>query len=300
VASAARAEPVEATASQVARWLLVEVEGPWGRDALRDSQFGPFAPAVWRQAMKRHGIRVITIRRDLVHHRRGSRPDGPRLVFVEASRPGVTDGAAFRVEVPDLHDVVDATSSLADGHGPERSWSPDPDRYVLVCTNGRHDACCATYGRPLVRALRGSPWRDEVWECSHIGGDRWAANLVILPDSLYYGRQDATTAARVLAAHDSGRLELTGFRGRSTLRLPEQAAEHHARAALGLDRLDAVRAVTRVDDATVRVDVMTAEGPGTYDVVVRRDDVPSATPLTCKGRDGQHYPAFAVEAMTPV
>jgi hypothetical protein len=45
---------------------------------------------------------------------------------------------------------------------------------------------------------------------------------------------------------------------------------------------------------------MTAEGPATYDVVVRRDDVPSPTPLTCKGRDGQHYPSFTVEATTPV
>jgi hypothetical protein len=300
VASAARDEPVEATASQVARWLLVEVEGPWGRDAIRDSQFGPFAPAVWRQAMKRHGIRVITIRRDLAHHHHGGAASGFRLVFVQAPRPGSIDAAAFRVVVPDLHAVVDATSSLADGHGPDRSWSPDPDRYVLVCTNGRHDACCATYGRPVVRALRESPWRDEVWECSHIGGDRWAANIVILPDSLYYGRQDATTAAGVLAAHEEGRLDLTGFRGRSTLRLPEQAAEQHLRTALGLDRIDAVRSLTRVDEETVRVELMTAEGPATYDVVVRRDDVPSPTPLTCKGRDGQHYPSFTVEAMTPV
>jgi hypothetical protein len=300
VASAARGEPIEATASQVSRWLLVEVEGPWGRDAIGDSQFGPFAPAVWRQAMKRHGIRVITIRRDLVHHHHGHGATGPRLVFVQAARPGASDGAAFRADIPDLHDVVHATSSLANGHGPDGSWSPDTDRYVLICTNGRHDSCCATYGRPLVRALRDSRWRDEVWECSHIGGDRWAANVVILPDSLYYGRQDATTAAQALAAHDEGRLELTGFRGRSTLRLPEQAAEQHVRTTLGLDRLDAVRGLARVDEATVRIDVTTAEGPASYDVVVRRDEVEAPTPLTCKGREGARYPAFTVESATEV
>ena len=214
--------------------------------------------------------------------------------------PASAAAAAFRVEIPDLHAVVDATSSLADGQEPDRSWSRDPDRYILVCTNGRHDACCATYGRPLVRALRESRWRDEVWECSHIGGDRWAANIVILPDSLYYGRQDATTAASVLAAHEEGRLDLTGFRGRSTLRLPEQVAEHHLRSSLGLDRLDAVRSLTRSGEETVRVEMMTAEGPVTYEVVVRREEVPSPTPLTCKGRDGQHYPSFTVAAMTLV
>ena len=50
--------------------------------------------------------------------------------------------------IEDLHEVVDATESLANGEGPDDRWELDDDRYVLVCTNGRHDACCATFGRP--------------------------------------------------------------------------------------------------------------------------------------------------------
>jgi hypothetical protein len=295
VASIARGEPVEATASQVRRWLLVEVTGSWGRDAISQSELGPHAPAVWQRAMKQRGIRVIAIRRDL-HHHHG--PDGSRLVYVEAARPGADPGVAHRAVVPDLHEVVRATASLAAGHGVGGGWALDVERYVLVCTNGRHDACCATYGRPLVRELRESPWAGEVWECSHIGGDRWAANLVILPDSLYFGHQDGASARRVLAAHDAGRLELLGFRGRSTSRLIEQAAEQHVRTTLGLDRLDAVRAIDRPADDSVRLDVVGPEGPARCTVRLAREDVAAPTPITCKGREGLHYPAFHVLDMS--
>ena len=44
VAARERDEPVMATASQVSAWLLVEVNGPWGRDAIVDSELGPHAP----------------------------------------------------------------------------------------------------------------------------------------------------------------------------------------------------------------------------------------------------------------
>ncbi len=297
VASAQRGEPVEATASQVAQWLLVEVDGSWGRDAVRQSELGPHAPAVWRRAMRERGVRVVTIRRDVSHHRH--RQSGVRLVHIVAPRPGVTRGAAHRLVIPELHDVVAATAWIAAGHQLDERWEQDGDRYVLVCTNGRHDACCATYGRPVVRALRTSRWADQVWECSHIGGDRWAGNIVLLPDSLYFGRQDPTSAERVLAAHDEGRIDLAGFRGRSTLRLIEQAAEHQVRTARQLDRLDAVRDVVRVDEAMVRVEVTEATGPAAYLVALERVTSPAPTPLTCKGSDGQITARFRLVDLSP-
>src|SRR3546814_4969337 len=53
---------------------------------------------------------------------------------------------------------------------------PGPEHLHLVCTNGRHDPCCADFGRPVVRALRAAG--VEVMESSHVGGDRFAANIV--------------------------------------------------------------------------------------------------------------------------
>jgi hypothetical protein len=282
---------LSATASQVRAWLLIEVHGSWGRDAVSESELGPHAPPVWRGAMRARGIRVITIRRDLETHHH-EQMSGVRLVHVVAGRPGDTPARARRVVVDDLHHVVPATESLAKGAGVGRGWVDDDDPYVLVCTNGRHDACCATFGRPLVRALRHSRWAAWVWECSHVGGDRFAGNILLLPDSLYFGRVDAAEAEGVLAEFDDGRLDLAHFRGRSTLSLVEQAAEHFVRIELALDAVDAIRSVESLGNGRVRMVVGGDGDDKALVVTVERSRVPSPTPLTCKGVDGLSYPTF--------
>jgi hypothetical protein len=113
-----------------------------------------------------------------------------------------------------------------------------------VCTHGRHDACCAERGRPVAAALTASH-PAETWEISHMGGDRFAANMVVLPEGLYYGRLDPGTASQVAELHEQGRVDLTRLRGRSTYPMHVQYAEIALRRHLEEDRLDAVRLVRR-------------------------------------------------------
>ncbi len=276
-------------------WLLIEVHGSWGRDAVDDSELGPHAPKVWREAMRARSVRVITIRRDLETHHHESTP-GVRLVHVVGGRPGVTPPRAWRAMVGDLHQVVRATESLAtDGVVTGPAWEYDPDPYALVCTNGRHDACCATLGRPLVRALRRSAWAGMVWECSHIGGDRFAGNLLLLPESLYFGRCDGAGGEQVLAAFEDGRIDLAHYRGRSTQSLVEQAAEHFVRTERSLDAIDAIGRVESLGNGQVSVQL--AGEDGSLVVTVERARVPAETPLTCKGAEGLTYPAFHLAAI---
>ena len=125
-----------------------------------------------------------------------------------------------------------------------------------------------------------------MWECSHIGGDRFAANLLLLPESLYFGRCDGAAAERVLAAYDAGRIDLAWFRGRSTLNLVEQAAEHFVRTEFALDTLDAI--VDRVDRRRAGGRRARRRRPGDKTVVVTVEKArrPAPTPLTCKGAEG--------------
>jgi hypothetical protein len=273
------------------------VHGSWGRDAIAESELGPHAPAVWREAMRARGVRVITIRRDLeTHHHQPAR--GVRLVHVTAGRPGVTPARAQRMVVGDLHQIVPSTESLASDGVTGPGWEEDTEPYALVCTNGRHDACCATKGRPLVRALRRSPWSEWVWECSHIGGDRFAGNLLLLPESLYFGRCDEAGAERVLASFAAGRIDLATYRGRSTHSLIEQAAEHFVRAERSLDAVDAFSRVESLGNGQVSVRLAgDAEDDPAFVVTVERSRVPSPSPLTCKGAEGLTYPAFRLVAI---
>ncbi len=133
-----------------------------------------------------------------------------------------------------------------------------------------------------------------MWECSHIGGDRFAGNLLVLPESLYFGRCRGDDAARILDGLDEGRLDLANFRGRSALTLAEQAAEHFARTGLGLDRLDDVVAIRTVDDGRVELDL--ADGRAAV-VALERSRRPSPTPLTCKGAEGLSYPELGLTGL---
>jgi hypothetical protein len=78
-----------------------------------------------------------------------------------------------------------------------------------------------------------------------MGGDRFAGNMVVLPEGLYYGRMDPESAGEVAALHEQGRLDLTRLRGRSSYPMQVQYAEIALRRHLGEDRLDAVRLVRR-------------------------------------------------------
>ena len=182
-ASSRRDEPMFATGSQVRGWLLVEVRGAWGEDAIHASALGEHVPSHWKDELKRRHIRAVCIRSDT-----RAEVAGVRLFACAARRPGTGAAPLWRRQVGSLADVAAAVETLHVDEPPGGEWEHVQESLILVCTNGRHDQCCANLGRPLVRALRDSPWADRVWECSHIGGDRFAANVVVLPDSLYFGR----------------------------------------------------------------------------------------------------------------
>lgn len=320
-----RSETIFATASGVRRWLLVEVRGSWGHDAPIDSDLGDFVDRAWLAANKERGIRTLTVRRNLQRgatKSTGSGPDedSPRvdLIYVDPSQPGGRAGRAWHLCVDNLADVPEATANLPGvSHSDQPDgWIPWNDPLTLVCTNGRHDSCCATFGRPLIRHLRESRWADTAWESSHVGGDRFAANIVLLPDSLYFGRCDPDSADAVLEAHANGRIHLPNYRGRSTLGFTQQAAEYFVRTEVGLDGLSDVGAVHRLersdaDDegAYLRFHVNTPTAGGgnntagggnpTADtlmngfvVTLERSTTPSPTSLTCKGPEDVSYPVY--------
>lgn len=288
LAARERDEPMFATASQVRRWLLVEVRGSWGSDAVADSELGHYAPPVWRRAMKAAKIRVVAVRRNLDDDA-PSAETGVRLVYVTTARPGEHAGSAHRIVVDDLRQVVHGTECLLSRGEPDEHWTPDPDPYVLVCTNGRHDTCCATEGRPVVRHLRDTVWRDRIWESSHIGGDRFAGNLVLPVEGLYFGRVTPDTVESLLAGLHEGRLSRPHLRGRSTFTLLEQAAEHFVRERHQLDGVGDVAAARTVGDGVVELDL--ADGP-TMTVTIDRGRWVAPTPLTCKGPVDQQVPSF--------
>jgi hypothetical protein len=163
-----------------------------------------------------------------------------------------------------LHDVpIERAAGLARAflHGETVDWPTRPlGTELFVCTDGKHDACCARLGRPLFKALlqarAETGHRIEISEASHLGGHRFAPNCLVLPQGLLYGRvrpEDARELLRVTV--EGGRLSehLRGRTGRSEL---AQVAEAFAHAhGLGAHAIDVAETIIEGDHARVRLEV---------------------------------------------
>lgn len=148
-----------------------------------------------------------------------------------------------------------------------------------MCTHGRHDTCCAERGRPVAAALATS-FPEETWEASHLGGDRFAANLLVLPAGIGYGRLDAASVTGVAAGHLAGRLSLAHLRGRSGLAMSLQSAEFALREHLDEVALDAVRLRSRAVEGDITTAIFEVR-KDPYVVRVRRIRSAASHRLTC-------------------
>ena len=285
IASRGRGEPLFGTASRARRWVLLEQPGAWGRNALYESDLPP--PVADRLVRWSRDLpaRVLLLRRPA-----GRRPRGrARTLFVGISAP--TGSWLERLTLDDVDDVLDLDlEHLADGRsvGGERLSQP----LYLVCTNGKHDPCCARDGLPVVRELT-TMFEDRVWECSHVGGDRFAGNLVCLPDGHLYGHLDPASARTVVAANEAGRVALDHWRGRSCLPFAVQAAESLLRTRFGLGTDTDLRVLRYTADGTRhRVSFGRADG-ARIDTTVETTSGPLQVALTCAGPPAS-IPSYAL------
>jgi hypothetical protein len=241
--------PCLASASTKAgAWLLVEHPGPW---AVRpeDSRLAAPVAEVLREA-GRLGIRCQLIRRS---GRRRTPP--PLQVYVGRSLGDVWLEGRELADPSELRglDLRAVASGERPGFG-----EPAGGPLALVCVHGRRNGCCARAGVPLARALR-ERFGDAVWETTHVGGDRYAANLVCLPHGLYYGDLGAEQAVAAIKSYLNGKVHLERYRGRGGVPEPSQAAEHFVRSRTGVLDIDAVTVESvparkgRLFEVTVRV-----------------------------------------------
>lgn len=219
--SLAAGEPLAGTAVPEANWLLVEVRGAWGRDAVADSEL----PTSVRGAMESFSGKVILVRR----------PDRRRGVAVIRTIVTEEGGAAFRQELGSLEELRGADLERGE---------PVAGPIVLVCAHGRRDACCARLGPPLFAVMAPHLAPGRLWQASHLGGHRFAPNVLVLPSGIHLGRIPVERAQKVAELLADGRIPLDFYRGRTVYAPPVQAAEVLVRSIAGCDGVADLRLVT--------------------------------------------------------
>jgi len=280
-----RGDPLVATATPARRWLLVEHPGPWPFNAFASDAIAPDVLAELAAAIRPARSRLLMIRRP------------GRQVSGADRRWAVLDNDAGHEQVwGTWRDSADLREAAAAVREPLPTTDVPARTTLLVCTHGRHDVCCAIRGRPVAAALA-ERWPEDTWECSHIGGDRFAANVIVLPGGTTYGNLDAASAVDVVGFHLAGAVVPEYMRGVASAPPYGQAAVVAAHERYGPLPAEAVRFVggRRTSETGWEADVeVLRDGRATRLVayVETREQAPAM--LTCGAHVETSAKAYAV------
>ena len=172
--------------------LLVEVRPPWEDDVGASKHYHE---GLWDALMVawRGGSQVGMTA--LLPDPEYSVEGRTRLIYLR--RPGGPFAAYEKTEYMLPHkDLVPAVEAVFGEPGAASRFegylqNTQGVRDLVVCTHGRHDACCGKFGYPVYETLRREHADADglrVWRASHLGGHRFAPTLVDYPEGRYWGR----------------------------------------------------------------------------------------------------------------
>lgn len=265
-------EPLAGSAPEARAWLVVEHPGPWGRQALTDSGLPDDVVAHISRAETESPLRFLAARH-IDHDRRHASPTTPRRVWFAYCNAEGSETRTTTIQA--LEQTLDwDLVALTEGRFPATS-DRVKEPIEFICTHSRRDSCCAVLGRERIASVP-QALHNRVWECSHLGGHRFAATSLFLPSGRVYGRlpHHETPLEGALKEPDPVHL-----RGPSYLPPALQAAEAAVRIDAQLSGMDAVSVIAQQStDRHVQAQV-TIESGQTWLVVCEADTFTS--PASC-------------------
>jgi hypothetical protein len=278
------------TASVGEVWLLVEYTEPWGPHALNDSSLSREVKNYLNQLIRRiPRSRLLFIKQE----RRHQPTFNFFIIRARERKPFIV-----RFVLDDYEKLREHYLDVAACAAGEKTEGGEiiTDPLYLVCTHGKRDKCCAKFGYPLYKALRQE--RDSlVWQSSHVGGDRFAANLICFPHALFYAHMTEENASEVAGSYERGRIVLEKFRGRACYSYPVQAAEFFIRRETGLSGINELRGLSseRVGDDNWRVRFSTADAREIHQAMIARRPSAFHNYITCSDVEPKSVVQFFLE-----
>lgn len=267
-------EKVYGTASIGDVWLLIEYPYGWGPKALDDSALAPAVKTYLNKVLK------TVPRSRLLFIKRERACEGPVSFFIVRCRESDPFVVKFELDNYEQLTEIDVTATASGDTLGGGVLTREP--LFLVCTHGRRDKCCAKFGRPLYKSLREHE-PEAVWQSSHVGGDRFAANLLCFPHGLFYAHVSEEGGKRIAGEYRVGRLVLDEYRGRACYSYPVQAAEFFIRSESGTTAIGELRrhGFERLSQEASRVRFI-AKGDGSiHEVKVRAGMSEFQNLITC-------------------
>lgn len=286
-------EPLPATASFFDQLLLIEHPAPFPQKALPESQLPPvFKKQLLSLNQELPNLRVLLIRQ-------ADREDASLKLFYYQRKPDLRyrewSGNDYS-EIKDLKDFIAPPGAASESSMPFR---------ILVCTNGKKDKCCSKYGLPIFNALATYLQKDQLWQCSHTGGDRFAPNLIVLPQFLHYGRLRLSEVTSFVDSIKASEIYLPAFRGRNEVKDKMiQSAEYYFRQELKVRSLEAHISFEPVLEpptaSGMEAEVMVKYLKDSFKISLRRKKSVSAFKLSCQAREEKTFQYWEMHSLEKV
>lgn len=256
-------EPMPGTADHVGVWVLLEYKPAWKARALQNNSLGRATRAWLDDNLERLAAAGRKPRPQLIRQPDVD-SDAVRLFVGWPDHLLCFRGTGYGfLESLDLVAVVSRPDDFA--------AAAVTEPHYFVCTNGQRDLCCARHGLPCYAALR-ERVGHRVWQVTHLGGHRFAPNVLSLPQGALYGRVHAGEVGAFADRVEAGELCFPLLRGRSWYSQPVQAAEALlGRSDLRLLHVEGDEHMARVAFAA-RAGLARATDGGVVEITVRRQD----------------------------
>ncbi len=276
------AEELPGTAGPRQAWILIQDHAPWGVDAF-DACSLPQHLKTWLRSLFHEQKPVIL----LVRNSDQKNPLRRKLFVVRSPEEGGSIREFEWTTAEDIAELPLARAMAGEEEGIARS------ALYLVCTHGKRDKCCAKYGLPVYQRLK-VRYGDQVWRVSHVGGDRFAGNLVCLPHGIYYGRLNPDEAEKLADFYTQGRISTSHLRGRCCFSGAVQAGEYFIRRRTGLTELQALKfnSQKQLEPGFQRVEFVSSEDGARHivDIEVRQSE--RASFLSCRAEQAEPFPCY--------
>lgn len=215
-------------------WFLLEYNRPWGAKVLPDSELSESVKNTLNGHIK------ATPKSNLLFIKQQFRHVEGITFYVALTRETNPQLYEFHLESYDDLLTLDIPAIVAGNSAYDDRLTDEP--LFLICTNARRDQCCAKYGLPVYKTMVNYAG-SRVWQCSHLGGHRFAPASLFLPYGISYGRFKPEVITQMMSDYEQGIIQLDFLRGRVCYENAAQAADYFLRAEIEVGEIDALKLV---------------------------------------------------------
>jgi hypothetical protein len=277
-------EEIFATAPRVHVWFLLEYRGPWTDKAFLDSK-------IPEDVKKRINLNLETIPNSRLQLIKRHDNSGNALKFYVAKSDELGP-KLYEVDLSKYEDLLELDLSEILGNGLYLRKEP----LFLICTNGEYDKCCGKYGVPVYLEAVKNENGFMIWQTTHLGGHRFAANLLHLPYGIYYGRVRDFGLHKLIRESINCNIDLEHYRGRSCYSKDVQAAEYFLRTKTGIKEISAFRFINfkNPDKENYFVEFISESDEKTHYVHIKKDKEALTNYTSCKDQEKSPVAQYAL------